>query len=261
MLIGIMTVPERRLACARLFIWSPSVDTVRFAALSRTTSPNRVRAYRLRWRAALGIATALKALPMTVKLRGARKVVKKGALCMKLRIVGVIPVAALCVLGLKATATHSASVAAKQAQPLPVRVTVDGQTTPDAVPDDIAFSLFFRMIDQGQSPLQRARLQAYINRAFATVERTGETPLSEQNRARQRQRADRLIALIESHRLEIDTVEASRSSAPSDFAMRRAKVVESMRRDLVAKLGEADAAIVERFVTEVVKRRIRGYGR
>jgi len=179
---------------------------------------------------------------------------------MKLRVVAAIPIAALCFVGLRATPTHSPSPAPKQAQPLSVRVTVDGNTTPDAVPDDIAFSLFFRMIDQGKSPLQRARLQAYLNRAFATIERTGETPLSEQNRVRQRQRADRLIALVDSHRLAIDTVEASRSSAP-DFAMRRADVVESMRRDLVAALGAADAAIVERFVTEVVKRRIRGYGR
>ena len=161
-----------------------------------------------------------------------------------------------------------------------LRLVVDGAASPARVPDDVAYSLFFRMLDQRADSLEehprpadapnRGPLRAYINTIFNTMESQSGVPRphgpnsapTNERVTIQRQRADRLIAWLREHESRIDLVESSsRTRGPERYAPQRAALVQELRSSLLAHLGAQDAALLERFVSEVVKTRVRGYER
>jgi hypothetical protein len=141
-----------------------------------------------------------------------------------------------------------------------LKVTVDGAINPGGVPDDVAFSLFFRMLDRVATERERSQLRAYIDEAYSFGKHRHHLAETDATRDLRQQRADRLIEFIETYKPDIDRIDASKHTDPA-YAARRATLVATMRSTLAAQIGAEDAVVIDTFVREVVKRRIRAYGR
>jgi len=162
-------------------------------------------------------------------------------------------------------------------KPSSLGVTIDGATTPELIPDNIAFSLFFKTLDQRHNTLEdpathrdaldRGPLRAYVTTLFNRVDSRNSLRLVRRDEspsnalALRQQRQDRVIAFMKAHEPDIDAVDALRSSPERQYPAQRAALVLKMRAALPRYLGVQDAQLMESYVTTIFKTHVRQYGR
>jgi hypothetical protein len=149
--------------------------------------------------------------------------------------------------------TTRSSVAARATLQDPIG-TIDGSVTPEQIPDEVAYSLFFNFIAGRGTEKAKSSLRAYMQQVqLADIDLENLTLISDEYQNAVRSLDTEQSALVESHHHNMAEIEAELNS----LQLQRQLLVSAKVALLTSRLGATGAEKVRRHVMEYIKRKVK----
>ena len=132
--------------------------------------------------------------------------------------------------------------------------TIDGSVTPEQIPDDVAYSLFFNFVAGGRTEKEKGSLRAYMQQvqlddvdfdALSSISDEYQTAVNDLDREQS--------ALVDSHHHNIAEIQGQLD----ELQQRRRLLISQKVTSLATNLGELGAAKIRRHVMEYIKRKVK----
>jgi hypothetical protein len=132
--------------------------------------------------------------------------------------------------------------------------TIDGAVSPQLIPDDVAYSLFFNFVAGRQTEKERNRLKSYLQQVqLAEIDTEALISISQEYQRAVDDIDTKQSALSRTNHLQNKDLEIQLA----ELQQRRLALVDEKVKSLPARLGDRAAENVRRHVMEYIKRKVK----